>query len=228
MALRFVLDNQYVRLGDHPGAWRVLRGSGMGVACSGEVSDAAFLWLAEDGVINSPSFKQEVGLVEYFRFKDDIIAFLDGPRIDLERFKTELAARAMPFILEVESVNNDVATFLDVQVRRSRSFSSSGLLDFSVYVKRSSQWVPLSTDSCHHPSVHAAWPKAMVARYRRLCKHPSDADTHVQHFCSQLRSAGACQSIIQNAMLPATPKSSRQGGGVPRVFMVLPFCPTVV
>ena len=70
--LREVLRSQYVSPAELPGRiWKVRRGSGMGILCSGEISDAAFAKLAETGYVDSEQVRRRHGLVFYYRFKDD-------------------------------------------------------------------------------------------------------------------------------------------------------------
>ena len=42
MGLRFMLENQFLQFDHCPAFFQVMSGSGMGLACSGEISDAAF------------------------------------------------------------------------------------------------------------------------------------------------------------------------------------------
>ena len=47
-------------------------------------------------------------------------------------------------MLEVESFASDYVNFLDVTLFRSDRFRSAGKLDYKVFTKMSSQWVPLT------------------------------------------------------------------------------------
>ena len=57
----------------------------------------------------------------YFRFKDDIIAFLDGPNNNPDLFFATLSRESSPFTLELESVApSEVAFFRRVFIQTAR------------------------------------------------------------------------------------------------------------
>eukprot|EP00959_Pyramimonas_sp_CCMP1952_P276245 5774400-Pyramimonas_sp.AAC.1 len=52
--LRAILRNQIVQVEGVPNvSWTVKIGTGMGLGCSGEVSDTAFHFMVEEGVMNN-------------------------------------------------------------------------------------------------------------------------------------------------------------------------------
>ena len=222
-ALRFILENQFVQLYDSDWVHQVICGSGMGAMCSGEVSDAALYHLAEKSVL-SRQYMEQVGVLAYYRFKDDILAILDGPRKDLHKFSQDLCRAVSPFELQIETVSSERAVFLDVEIYRPKNFVG-GALDYSVHVKKSSQWTPLSKDSLHHPSVHEAWPRAMISRYHRLCKHSQAAQDHISIFLASLRRAGASQSFLDSLATPSRVRRPKERRDVRSMFLVLPFFP---
>ncbi|CAK0789140.1 unnamed protein product [Prorocentrum cordatum] len=71
----------------------------MGIICSGVVSNAASYFPAENTLLSNRTFVQSVGLVTYFRFKDDIIAFLDGPNNNPDLFFGDAEQRVVTFHL---------------------------------------------------------------------------------------------------------------------------------
>lgn len=75
------------------------------------VSDSSIFRLAERGLIDSASFKRYVRHVYLAFHIHDIIAILDGPHVDLEKFRAELTSCSLQFVLEVESMSKDSATF---------------------------------------------------------------------------------------------------------------------
>eukprot|EP00959_Pyramimonas_sp_CCMP1952_P058791 1227705-Pyramimonas_sp.AAC.1 len=229
--LNFILGHQCVELPGIPEhLWKVLHGSGMGMICSGEVSDSTFFQLAEEPWINDAAFFRSVGLRCYFRFKDDIIAFFDGPNQQCDRFFTMLSLRAGPFALELERLSHHEATFLDVHLFKKSRTDNTTSFCHSVHEKVTSQWVPLSELSHHPPSVHRAWPVAMALRYGRLCSSPLLARQQANIFISKLRRSGTSSRII-DAIRNAIQQRPSQLLRVPRedgpqgrvVFLVLPF-----
>ena len=65
-------------------------------------------------------------------------------------------------------------------------FYSSGKVDFSVHVKDTQIWEPLSPTSAHPSHVHMNWPSGMVTRIRRLCSQSSVARSEIRAFVSRL------------------------------------------
>ena len=224
MGLRFVLENQFLQLDHYPAFFQVMSGSGMGLACSGEVSDAAFYFLAEKELLSNAEYLRSVGIVAYFRFKDGIVAFLDGVRRGPMKFFNDLSSRSGPFKLELERRSSSGATFLDVHVHKPRFFEDGGPLEFRVHVKPTSQWTPLSELSLHHPRVHAAWPRAMEMRFRRLCKRSVAADEFVSQFRAQMYQAGHRHANNLSATSPASTSPARYlSHSIPVLYLVLPF-----
>ena len=78
-ALEFVLDNQYVEFSN--GAlevFKVLIGSGMGLECSGDVSDICFHEMVEVGFVLDEEIRKKFFVEFYGRFRDDILVVLGG------------------------------------------------------------------------------------------------------------------------------------------------------
>ena len=74
--LRYILDTQYVKASSVPGRlFKVKRGAGMGLLCSGEVCDMTFYKTVEEHILQ---FLQRWGITEHCRFRDDIFIVADG------------------------------------------------------------------------------------------------------------------------------------------------------
>ena len=78
-AMELLLWAQFIGITDDGGdikrAWRVIRGSGMGLSHSGEVADAAYLDREKHGLLNIINKKYLVR--GYIRFKDDFLICTD-------------------------------------------------------------------------------------------------------------------------------------------------------
>ena len=70
-AITFLLENQYVKSRDET-MYKVNKGSGMGLAHSGSISEAAFLTKAELSVCRNDVLNF-YNVRAYFRFKDDCL-----------------------------------------------------------------------------------------------------------------------------------------------------------
>ena len=78
------MSNQYVAWptkSSEPGqVYRVTVGSGMRQLCSDEASSSSFYVKCEQSFALVPAVKQTHGILEYLRFKDDIIVIVAGAR----------------------------------------------------------------------------------------------------------------------------------------------------
>ena len=189
--LSCILDSQYVACEEDPcRLWKVIRGTGMGVACSGDCSDTAFAKLAEVGFVDARETRRHFDLQLYVRYKDDIFWATAAPlELQLEFFR-ELRRRAQPFGLKVEETSLQEVVMLDVQISKATRHAETGFLDTCVHVKKSSVWAPLTPSSGHPPGVHRAWPFGQILRYQRLCSHPKTRFEKVEGLYNILRRAG--------------------------------------
>ena len=146
--LRFVLDTQYVVL-DHAQdtAWKVICGAGMGLGCSGDVCDVAFLASVENGLVDIPAVTRSFGVIGYYRHRDDILVILDGDVSTTSRFIGELKRRCSIWKLSVDTVSRDGASFLDLSLKKDSHWRRTGCLDISVFHKPSGQHVYLTPTS---------------------------------------------------------------------------------
>ena len=181
--LRPILAHQYVRLdGDTDCAYRVVTGSGMGMLCSGEVSDAAFYSMAERRTVLLPHFRRRFQISFYGRFKDDIILVCGARKEELRNLLEEMRASAGEFRLQVESVSAHSAVMLDIELFKGPPFERTGVLSYRHYRKPTSIWRPLDCESYHCPSVHVSWPLAYVRRLRSRSSNPCEASRTINEF----------------------------------------------
>lgn len=59
---------------------------------------------------------------------------------------------------------------LDLKFFKGSGWQSTETLDYTLYTKESSQWIPLSLSSNHPWFVHSHWPYAMIRRIFARCK----------------------------------------------------------
>ena len=90
-----VIRNQVVTVPGVNKYWRVQVGTGMGLRCSGELSDCTFYKLAEEKFATCSEVQRAFGIIFYCRFKDDGFFIIDTPRAKLlefwEQFKRKSA-----------------------------------------------------------------------------------------------------------------------------------------
>ena len=78
--IRLILSNQYVRIPSTRAeeVYKVIRGSGMGLSCSGAIADFVLYVLMEQHFAVCHDIHTEYDVKAYFRFKDDIILCIGG------------------------------------------------------------------------------------------------------------------------------------------------------
>jgi hypothetical protein len=194
--LEAILTNQYVTMHvevvpNEPPVYhevrKVIVGSGMGLQCSGEVSDVCFLDMVEIPLgLNCAASRRSKGILYYGRFKDDGILFLDMPMLDRVELCQEMARLSSFFALEFELAGVH-PVMLDVQLCRVPLPGNLCKFDSKVYVKSTNQWQPLSDSSMHPTHVHKNWPLAMVSRFRRLSSDHRDSEEAAACFINRLR-----------------------------------------
>ena len=81
-----VIRNQVVTVPGVNKYWRVQVGTGMGLRCSGELSDCTFYKLAEEKFATCSEVQRAFGIIFYCRFKDDGFFIIDTPRAKLLEF----------------------------------------------------------------------------------------------------------------------------------------------
>jgi hypothetical protein len=225
--LRIVLTTQLICIPGDPtrSRWRVKIGSGMGLIVSGEVSDSAFLQMAEVTTILQPSFREKYNVRLWLRFKDDIFCVVGaGPADDLLR---ELRHYAKFFKLKVESVDtlsrlveqDRWVCFLDLDV--TPTFHADGLIfKFRPYRKPTSIWRPLSYTSNHAASIHLSWAGAYAQRLSRHSSNSTDREEALTDFRNMLRLRGVCHpgAYIDMSTASATTRVKQ-----PASRIVLPY-----
>ena len=165
--------------------FRVTIGSGMGMPCSGEVSDAAFYFLAEDDFVLNERIRSHYRVYSYYRFKDDILLIIGGNKETRRLFMNEFKKHSRCFKLDIETVSDTGVNMLDVWVEKESPRCRSKLV-IDMYEKPTSIKRYLAATSMHAPSVHRSWPRAQVARIRRLCGRAADANVRISAFSRDL------------------------------------------
>ena len=212
---RFVLGSQYV-VPPFPTeeAYKVSVGTGMGLSCSGDLSNICFYVKAEKGYVDSVAVRSECLVWEYLRYMDDVwMAAHDGP--GWHKFVSELVHRASPFEVQIEETSKESVQMLDLRVYAGGGFQRCHKFDFEVSPKSSSIATPLMPTSCHPPSVHMSWPSSLVQRWKHLSSSRLGNSRALDHF-------GSLWTRFQ--LYPRTTTSERRDRQ-PQLRIVLPFSP---
>ena len=204
-----VLRNQLVAIdGVDNRAWNVAVGTGMGLLCSGEVSDMAFYYMVEHLFLDNERIRSKFGILYYGRFKDDGLLIVDCATMVSARLVAVMKLKSRFFRISVESVSWDECNMLDVTLYKGAGWQKTGHLDYRVHVKSTSIYQPLAATSAHPLHVHMNWPRAMIARFRRLCKCKSDYKRQAAAFESQLIERDGHSRLELRAQKPRNPKAS--------------------
>ena len=217
-----VLKNQYVKIRNIPDRiWKVSCGSGMGLPCSGEISDASVYSLMEKSTITHAN-RHNYSIVYYGRFKDDILLIVGGTmdtRLELVRLIEE---RLCFFKIKVESVSSASVEFLDIRLIKGEGWKQCGILDFEVYRKTTSQWLPLSQTSMHNPFVHMCWPAALSKRNKMHCSSKRVARHVLCNFYDEL-CIGGNEGGASYAQVHTIPKRPQFFGSSDVSRLILPY-----
>ena len=165
-ALTFVLDNQYVRSRLIPNRlWKVVTGSGMGLKCSSNIADAAFLHAVElCGIGLAIRRSQErSGLIFYRRFRDNLLMVFHPNFVKIKSILCKLE-NSDPYTGEVEEASPGGVSYLDLNIHVDQKYHT---VLYSPNVKPTALSSVLSIYSAHPSSVHGAWLKAYLLRLRK-------------------------------------------------------------
>ena len=222
MSTQFVSNCQRLRL--ESVIFNVIIGSGMGLKCSGELSDYAFYILCEVSFLLCPEIRRRFNIRTYFRFKDDMFFIIGGDRDTRKVFYEELKTRAGFFKLKWETIHRTSVDFLDLNIFKGPRWHSTGVLDYFVKVKTSALGIMLSSSSAHHPSVHMTWPKARVSSIRSRCSSKHLANISVNHFTTRLGNHDPLHICLNN-IDDRTPAAVRRSSCMRSSWLFFPYHP---
>ena len=157
-------------------AFKVVRGNGMGCIASNELSCVDFYDRAEAPFVLLELVQVRYGISLYLRFKDDIILAMGG---DVASFLSEFSTHAAHYKLKLDCQSLVSVPMLDLRLIVP---SSGGFVSVDMFFKPTNQAIPMSSLSCHLPSVHTSWPMARVKRFRKLVSCAYFYTNAYQHF----------------------------------------------
>ena len=180
-----ILHNQFVRVPGVRECFRVARGSGMGLICSGDISDWTFFVDAEENFVLYESVRTRFGILLYLRFKDDIFIILEAEDGMVTTFLDEFRALAGDFVLKLDADSFSSVEMLDLTISKEARWLRSGVLDTAVYIKPTANGVLLSSESYHAPSVHS-WPLERIKHFFKISSAIGEAKIVSRQFLSRL------------------------------------------
>lgn len=215
-----VLRNQVVTVPGVPKHWKVKVGTGMGLRCSGELSDCRFFKLAEEHFATNSEVRQKFGILFYCRFKDDGFFIIDSSRASCLEFSNVLRRKASYFRIVFDSVSLSEATMLDTTFFKGPGWRKTGRLDYRQHVTDTRQWRPLLPCSAHPKMVHETWP---IAQAKRICNRFSSFNLGKKAAHEFLQSSHAV-GIDTETHHPDASKNypTNQRPVLPR--LILPYC----
>ena len=166
--LQFIMGNQFVSIDLSDRIWKVIVGSGMGIGCSGDVSDLAFAIMAEVGYAVDLDVQAKYEIDLYVRFRDDIFIIIGGTKESRREFLDEFRRRTSFFRILVERISADVVQMLDLNISFSERWQRCCLLDVGMHFKNTAQGVALDDSSDHPMNIHS-WPLARIRHFEDLC-----------------------------------------------------------
>lgn len=220
----FLLENQFVSVGYPDGAesetYKLAKGSGMGLAHSGSVADAALLVAAEYGKLD-PSIQAGVKL--FCRFRDDGILIAKS-RTEAVAFGQQYRNSAAPFKIKCEQVSATELEWLEVVIRKDLA---NGVFYTIPRIKSTSfGCVMLESSSRHTFNTHISWPKAFLERRLKLCGRMADKlvfrNRALQRFESELCTNRVLKMLAE---VPLEGKVARSSQSNSVTWVVLPHFP---
>ena len=148
--IALILDTQYITAPQHrifdrderslhvaTRLWKVLIGSGMGLAFAGELSDMCIHMIEKDWLL-SLVVRRRFGIRFYHRFKDDLIFAIDAPSSQRLEFFRLLKSRSSFFALDVGMAvhcgsSTPFCNFLDLTLGFGERWTQHGELDIYPY-----------------------------------------------------------------------------------------------
>ncbi len=206
-ALLFILENQYISAHLFPKQlWRVVVGSGMGLKCSSDVSDAAFLHAVELCGLSllSQASRQRFGIISYTCYRDNLL-FVCKP--DFERIRSlkfHIENHILLYKGQVEEASHIGVTFLDLNLAKDEPCRRTGTISYNPFLKSTSLLQVLSTRSTHLLTTHFAWMKAYICRLRRNSSCLTWFRTMKWQCLHRMRNAG-----IDHAIMTEVERASR-------------------
>ena len=150
--IEYILDTQYGVTPCFPDkVYKVRRGAGMGLLCSGELCDSTFYKTVEEQILGN---LDRWGVIGYFRFRDDILVIIDSPYTTRLDFVYSLKAKSTVWQLKVETVSRSEVCFLDMRIFKGERWHATKCLDVTIYHKEAAQKQILATHSLHPPHTH--------------------------------------------------------------------------
>ena len=142
----------------------------MELLCAGEEADLAFDCAAERPFILRPGVRREYSILAYYRYKGDGTIILKRESPAMHALFKNFRHLAKFFELTVESVASNSCVMLDVCFSRAL-----GGVEYKLYQKTTSIWLPLSPRSSHTQSVHQFGPLAQIARISKTFSKMAEA-----------------------------------------------------
>lgn len=156
-AVQHLLVHQYVESPELQQCFQVLRGGGMGMMISGEISDLCYYRKVERSFACVPSVQRRFGISSYLRYRDDVVVVYDSTPLFCQFLQLYRQKLAPTYQVTFEGVSFDSIPMLDLSLGRIGRWRSTGRMGYEPYFKPTSRPIPLAICSGHHPKVHS-WP----------------------------------------------------------------------
>ena len=220
-SVEFLLGHQFAFDPLSKALYQVIKGSGMGSQLSSDLCDFTFWEVLESRIIN-PDFLKRFGIKEWLRYRDDVLCVATSAAL-LKEFLSEIRRRVSGiWKIEVEQLSRTSVSFLDLEI----FVTSSGTLGWRSYSKPSKVFVPLHSESAHHPRVHF-WPVAEIGRIASNSSSLKEFSVACTNYVDKLICAQLDGDVIANAIAKShvwpicRPTLKTKSGHI--IALVLPF-----
>jgi hypothetical protein len=187
--LAFVMNNSYLQFGHH--VYLQVDGTAMGTSVAPTYANIVVYMLERDVIADM----SKRGLYMYFRFLDDIFAYL------VASLESELRDRlnALHPKLKFDFVTTaSEAAFLDLCIHKGTRFSTSSIFDLRVHQKSMNLYLYIPYRSFHTEASQRSFIQTELMRYIRNC---SSRDDYLQlrlTFHARLRDRGYPMAVLHS------------------------------
>ena len=224
--LKTLLDNQFVVSAHAPRrTFKCVQGSGQGIACSGSISDATFYHMVEEPFALRKSIRRKFRVYVYVRFRDDIFLALGGTAETRLAFVNRMRKLSSEFELGMDAFSLQQVEMLDLTIYKGERHRRCQRLDFKIFEKSTSIWVPLSPTSAHAPSVHRMWPVMQARRHAVRASNTVDGRRQRARYVEKLAKHGITVQKEKGKKVRMCEVSSVSVLSVSRMWLIFPFHP---
>ena len=229
-AVELLLSEQYTRCDEldpsNKLVHQIVKGVGQGLPHAGDLADLIWFLVVESGWAVHHGIQKEHSILDYFRFRDDMVIIADGAYMDqVHTYLNGIIERAgtVGYEVKVEHIGLDVP-FLNVRVGINKLKSK---YTTSLYTKPSDiNNVPVDPRSGQPWHAHKVWPKAQLKVAARIDGNIGTAATRmVNKFHAHCLPAPPVAHQVLDGLEVGTATAKKPESSQETIWVPLPYHP---